>query len=925
MATTEESPIFVQSEDESDDGDDVIVIKEEPPVVDNDVIFVSATLAINKLTDTPSKAEPSDCVQTVLCDSTCNIDDDDDDNDSTSTPSVSVSKQNVDLETNLEDVFGNGIDQLLRAAGYTSSPPGTDHLNKAPDSQGVTDSSNASAAGTSQDHVSTVTADAQMDLDANKDENDRSVEHQANSSTNLANQTLDATVNTSAQADANSLSVNGATTDLFPNQTYVTTMRSCTLNNNNDVLVDSLLITSNSAATQPSSTLHTDTKDEAFQQIEQYVRLLAETDNQDPKLCTSANPLRTHETPKTGPTLGISTNYANIPNQTPLNYNSDLKCSRIGPDNQFNSNMCMQTSTSSANLLNQVQVTPNNVLKSADQSGASCSSTTNTAASACNTNQGTVSNNDDRFLSSLFDMYLPNSNSTSTPKPSLSRTTDLSQDNLPPRKRYKYTINMSQSIDYGSSVPMETNILTNKSNQSEIICVKCTKTSLIKVSCCSNGHVFCEVCIQEHTKQVLLEKTFKYLFCLEESCRGVYSIDELKKTLPEMVVDILEKREAEKCDDNTEDRQKDDHQDIPPEWSPIDERSTLKIVVLDNDSIEFITVAIRFYKTMNGVRFCLHRISRVQNLTLWKYYNLKRIEMIHENDGLNVQEETLFHGTQGQCVEAITKKGFDWRLCGKHGSLYGEGSYFAKNAIYSHDYTDFHNFKQVRHHRKKFQAIRQKLNLFHPPPAHQSLVSIPYTPNFNPPPPAHQLLFGSTNNSQGSFISVVNSVPVPNPTYLGASTSSAFNMFSSAPNSLYSLSNRNIPVNLNPQHSTYPINNPLLGFNDLNTPVINPHMPTRGNSVPNVTIEAASESSTEAKEPEYLLKMFLSRVLVGKSTGGQKGYRKPPPLYPETDKMGRCYDSCVDNIFDPKIWVVFDSHQSYPEYLIEYTCCDLTD
>ncbi|ESO97802.1 hypothetical protein LOTGIDRAFT_103869 [Lottia gigantea] len=177
---------------------------------------------------------------------------------------------------------------------------------------------------------------------------------------------------------------------------------------------------------------------------------------------------------------------------------------------------------------------------------------------------------------------------------------------------------------------------------------------------------------------------------------------------------------------------------------------------------------------MDGKRCYIHRISRVQNLTLWKYYALKKIEMLHENDGIDVNEEKLFHGTQSHCVEAISRKGFDWRVCGKHGTLYGEGCYFARNARYSHDYTDYHTYKQQ-------------------------------------------------------------------------------------------------------------------------------------------------------KRAKNLLKMFLSKVLVGKSTGGQRGFRKPPPLFPESDAMGRCYDSCVDDIFDPKIWVIFDSHQSYPEYLVEYTSSELMD
>lgn len=67
-----------------------------------------------------------------------------------------------------------------------------------------------------------------------------------------------------------------------------------------------------------------------------------------------------------------------------------------------------------------------------------------------------------------------------------------------------------------------------------------------------------------------------------------------------------------------------------------------------------------------------------------------------------------------------------------------------------------------------------------------------------------------------------------------------------------------------------------------------------------------------------LHKMFMAKVLVGRFTGGSSSYRKPPPLDPVNDPYGKCYDSCVDNIHNPKVFVIFDSSQSYPDYLIEY-------
>ena len=63
--------------------------------------------------------------------------------------------------------------------------------------------------------------------------------------------------------------------------------------------------------------------------------------------------------------------------------------------------------------------------------------------------------------------------------------------------------------------------------------------------------------------------------------------------------------------------------------------------------------------------------------------------------------------------------------------------------------------------------------------------------------------------------------------------------------------------------------------------------------------------------------MFVAKVLVGSYTVGQSSYRRPPqkdPRNPTSD----LYDSCVDDTSSPSIFVLFDTDQFYPEYIIEY-------
>lgn len=50
-------------------------------------------------------------------------------------------------------------------------------------------------------------------------------------------------------------------------------------------------------------------------------------------------------------------------------------------------------------------------------------------------------------------------------------------------------------------------------------------------------------------------------------------------------------------------------------------------------------------------------------------------------------EMFLYHGTASHLVEPICAQSFDPRLHGTHETLYGKGSYFAKNASYSHGYS----------------------------------------------------------------------------------------------------------------------------------------------------------------------------------------------------------------------------------------------
>ncbi|XP_078407579.1 protein mono-ADP-ribosyltransferase PARP12-like isoform X2 [Cetorhinus maximus] len=124
---------------------------------------------------------------------------------------------------------------------------------------------------------------------------------------------------------------------------------------------------------------------------------------------------------------------------------------------------------------------------------------------------------------------------------------------------------------------------------------------------------------------------------------------------------------------------------IPAHWDksvPAD--MEYKLVLLPESSEEYKQVQTLFQRTMrNNV---IRKIERIQNLALWEVFQWQKEQMKKVGNGTEVAERQLFHGTDPQYIEAICQQNFDWRICGVHGTTYGKGSYFARDASYSHNY-----------------------------------------------------------------------------------------------------------------------------------------------------------------------------------------------------------------------------------------------
>jgi poly [ADP-ribose] polymerase 7/11/12/13 len=80
---------------------------------------------------------------------------------------------------------------------------------------------------------------------------------------------------------------------------------------------------------------------------------------------------------------------------------------------------------------------------------------------------------------------------------------------------------------------------------------------------------------------------------------------------------------------------------------------------------------------------CILWIEEIKNLELEVGYAKQKVEIISKRG--SCEELELFHGTREQNINIIINEGFDPSL--NKTSAYGKGTYFAKNALYSRDYS----------------------------------------------------------------------------------------------------------------------------------------------------------------------------------------------------------------------------------------------
>ncbi|NWI99013.1 PAR12 polymerase, partial [Crypturellus undulatus] len=109
-----------------------------------------------------------------------------------------------------------------------------------------------------------------------------------------------------------------------------------------------------------------------------------------------------------------------------------------------------------------------------------------------------------------------------------------------------------------------------------------------------------------------------------------------------------------------------------------------ELVKVNRSTSKYREITSLFKRTMKDYK--IHALQRIQNPTLWQHFQLQKEQMKKRSPGQEVDERFLFHGTSKSCLAAICEQNFDWRICGVHGTMFGKGAYFARDASYAHRY-----------------------------------------------------------------------------------------------------------------------------------------------------------------------------------------------------------------------------------------------
>ncbi|XP_059896102.1 protein mono-ADP-ribosyltransferase PARP14-like isoform X6 [Gadus macrocephalus] len=125
----------------------------------------------------------------------------------------------------------------------------------------------------------------------------------------------------------------------------------------------------------------------------------------------------------------------------------------------------------------------------------------------------------------------------------------------------------------------------------------------------------------------------------------------------------------------------------PRNWDRMDDK-TLDIVDLSPSSEQYKRVQANFLQTSKdpnsatSATFTVVKIQRIQSKDQWQRYAVKK-QMLDKKYPRNKNEMDLYHGTTAKICQKVNSNGFNRSFCGRNATVYGNGTYFAKQSWYS--------------------------------------------------------------------------------------------------------------------------------------------------------------------------------------------------------------------------------------------------
>ncbi|CAF1167466.1 unnamed protein product [Rotaria sordida] len=120
---------------------------------------------------------------------------------------------------------------------------------------------------------------------------------------------------------------------------------------------------------------------------------------------------------------------------------------------------------------------------------------------------------------------------------------------------------------------------------------------------------------------------------------------------------------------------------IPKKWG--DQTEGCKLVEIARNDPDFVRIENRMKETMASVK--IDKIERVQNVRMWRHYAFRHLELKKElshKPNLQIEME-LFHGTRATLPSEIYNGEYGFDMTFSTSGMWGIGTYFAKNALYS--------------------------------------------------------------------------------------------------------------------------------------------------------------------------------------------------------------------------------------------------